>query len=104
MAWASKAAVTSDELCREAKEAWKQNRPNDALDLAWAAFDLAPGEDVTKALIARLLQAYPAKLSSDRRAAYLKLLVDPSIEPNLINPAGWHLVLRSCRLADAAGE
>jgi len=104
MAGAGKEAVTSGDLLREAKESWKQNRPNDALDLAWAAFDLAPDDGLTKAFVARLLRAYPAKLSSERRVAYLKLLTDRSIEPNLVNPAGWHLVLRSCRLADAVGE
>jgi SAM-dependent methyltransferase len=104
MGRASKAAVTPDDLRREATEFWTQDRPNDALDLAWAAWDLAPDDNETKALVARLLRQYPAELPSERKADYLKLLADRTVEPNLINVAGWNLVLSIYRLADDADE
>lgn len=75
-----------------------------AIDQAWAAFDLAPDACATKAFGAKLLNQYPAKLPSERKAAYLRLLTDRKVEPNLINAAGWHPVLRNHRLAENAGD
>jgi len=96
--------IAADDLLRDAREAWMQNHPQAALDLAWAAFDLAPDECVTKAFVARLLRHYPAALQNERKAAYLRLLTDRTVEPNLINAAGWHAVLRCHPLAEDAGD
>jgi len=104
MAEASSPGRTSDDLRRRARECWSQDRPQDALDAAWAAFDLAPDDCATKAFLAELLQHYPAQLQADRRAAYLRLLTDQKVEPNLIGTAGWHLLLRSHRLAENAAD
>lgn len=104
MAEASGAGPTSEDLLRNAREFWKQDRSNDALDAAWAAFDLAPDDCATKAFLVQLLQFYPARLQADRRAAYLRLLTDRKVEPDLINTAGWQLLLRSYPLAENAAD
>jgi ubiquinone/menaquinone biosynthesis C-methylase UbiE len=104
MAEAGGAGLTSDDLCRHARECWTQDRPQAALDAAWSAFDLAPDECATTALLAELLRDYPAELQTDRRAAYLRLLTNRKVEPNLINAAGWQLLLHSRHLAEDAAD
>lgn len=96
---------TADELRRLARRHWEQDRPPDAFAAAWAAFDLAPTERATRTLLASLLEHYPAELKPDRRADYLKLLVDHEIEPDLISTAGWQQLLRRGHdLADQAPD
>jgi ubiquinone/menaquinone biosynthesis C-methylase UbiE len=104
MVEAGGAGPTSEDLLRDAWEFWKQDRPHDALDAAWAAFDLAPEDCATKAFLAELLRFYPAQLQADRRAAYLRLLTDRKVEPDLISTAGWQLLLRSSRLAENSAD
>jgi len=93
----------SDELRRLSRQHWAQDRPQDAFEAAWAAFDLDPDRRV-KALLARLLEDYPAALQPGRRADYLKLLTDREVEPDLISTAGWQLLLHSRVLADGAPD
>jgi hypothetical protein len=71
MAQASNVSLAPGDLRRHARERWRQDRPRDALDLAWAAFDLAPDERATKLLLVNLLQHYPAMLDAHRQEAYL---------------------------------
>ena len=104
MAGASGAGVAADGLLRDARESWRRNQPEGAFDLAWAAFDLAPDDYATRAFIAKLLHQYPTLLPDERKTAYLRLLTDRTVEPNLINVAGWRLVLRRYRLAENAGD
>jgi SAM-dependent methyltransferase len=101
---ASDAGVAVDDLLRDARESWRRNQPEDALDLAWAAFDLAPDDYSTKAFVAELLRQYPAKLRNERKSAYLRLLTDRTVGPELINAAGWRLVLRSHQIAESASD
>jgi ubiquinone/menaquinone biosynthesis C-methylase UbiE len=96
------ADITPDDLRQRARHYWRQDQPRAALDAAWAAFDLGPDEAATKALIAALLRYYPAILQNERQAAYLRLLTDRAVEPNLIDRAGWRLLLRRHALADDA--
>jgi len=92
--------LTPDELRRLARRHWAEDRPQDAFEAAWSAFDL-DGDRRAKVLLARLLEDYPAELQPSRRADYLKLLTDREIEPDLISMAGWQLVLRSRALVEA---
>jgi ubiquinone/menaquinone biosynthesis C-methylase UbiE len=104
MAEPSDGTLIFRDLLRHARGCWRQNQPQAALDAAWAAFDLAPNDCTTTALLIELLRHYPAKLQADRRAAYLRLLTDRKVEPDLINVAGWQLLLRSHWLAENAGD
>ena len=104
MAEVSDADIAPCDLLRIAGEYWRQNQPQAAFDAAWAAFDLAPDDCAMKAFLAKLLQYYPAKLQINRRPAYLRLLTDRKVEPDLISAAGWQLLLRSHRLAENAGD
>lgn len=93
----------ADELRRLARQHWAEDRPRDAFEAAWSAFDLGPDRRA-KALLARLLEDYPAELQPIRRADYLRLLTDHEIEPDLISTAGWQLLLRSRGHAEAVPE
>src|ERR1700730_9241043 len=104
MAEAGGPGRTSDDFRRHARECWSQDRPQEALDAAWAALDLAPDECAPKSFLVELLRYYPAGLKTDRRAAYLRLLTDRKVEPDLINVAGWQLLLRSHQLAGNATD
>jgi 2-polyprenyl-3-methyl-5-hydroxy-6-metoxy-1,4-benzoquinol methylase len=104
MAEVDDADLTFGDLLRRARQCCRKNQPQAALDAAWAAFDLAPNDCRTTALVTELLRHYPANLQVDRQAAYLKLLTNRRVEPDLINPAGWWLLLRSYGLADDAGD
>ena len=95
------AALAAEDLRRLARGCWAQARPQAALEAAWQAFDRAPGERATKRLLVDLLRQYPAELSADRRAAFLALLTDREVEPDHLNAAGWHLVLRENPTSDA---
>ena len=101
---AAGANLTSDDLHRRARKCWAENRPEGALDAAWAAFDLAPADAETKAFLVKLLGSYPTQLRSDRRSAYLALLLDRDVEPDLISRAGWMLLLRSHGIDDNTGD
>jgi hypothetical protein len=104
MTQASNVSPTSGDLRRHARERWRQDRPRDALDLAWAAFDLAPGERATRLLLVNLLQHYPAMLDTHRQEAYLGFLTDQRVAPDEINIAGWELLLRNYRLSENAAD
>jgi SAM-dependent methyltransferase len=95
---------TVDDVLRDARESWRRDYRQAALDLAWAAYDLAPGLAAAKTLLARLLEYYPDRLQSERTAAYLRLLTDRQVEPDLISNAGWRLLLRTHPVADDAGD
>jgi Methyltransferase domain len=99
MAQASNVSLAPGDLRRHARERWRQDRPRDALDLTWAAFDLAPDERAT-----RLLQHYPIMLDAHRQEAYLGLLTDQRVAPDEINIAGWELLLRNYRLFENATD
>src|ERR1700751_5086262 len=104
MAEAKGAGLTSDDLRRHAQKCWRQDRPQAALKEALGGFDLAPDERMTKKLLVELLRRYPAELQTGRRAAYLRLLTDRKVEPDLINTAGWQLLVHSHHLAEDAAD
>jgi hypothetical protein len=89
MAQASNVSLAPGDLRRHARERWRQDRPRDALDLTWAAFDLAPNERATRLLQVNLLQHYPTMLDAHHQEAYLRLLTDQRVAPDEINIAGW---------------
>jgi len=68
MAGAAAALGAADKLLGCPRQCWRQHQPDAALDLAWAAFDRAPNDCATTALLAKLLKAHPAKLHADRRS------------------------------------
>jgi ubiquinone/menaquinone biosynthesis C-methylase UbiE len=94
---------TLPELLDFARQCWRQDQPEAALDAAWSAFEVAPDAGAVRALLVDLLRYYPAKLRSDRQTAYLRLLRDRNVEPDLINVAGWRLVFRTYGLAESLG-
>jgi hypothetical protein len=83
---------------------WAQDRPRSAVETAWAAFDLESSDRAVKQLLVDLLHCFPSELASERRAAFLGLLTDRQVEPDLLSRAGWHLVLRNHALAGDALE
>ena len=98
------AAKAPAEWRRRAQEAWRQAKPRDAMAAAWTAFDLAAHDRRTHHLLAALLRTYPAELTPERRADYLRLLTDPANEPHAFDVAGWSLLLRGYRLSDDADD
>ncbi len=96
--------LTVGEWLRRVREYWRQDKLREAVAAAWAAFDLAEDDRDTRWLLSKLLRAYPAELLPERRAAFLRLLIDPDVEPNTINTAGWDLLLRSYPAGDDAGD
>jgi len=104
MADAALAGGGTDSLLARARQCWRQNKPQAALDLAWTAFDRAPDDGSTRKLLARLLELHPAALRSDRRADYLQLLTDAKVGPGRISNAGWRLLLASYKPADEADD
>ncbi len=104
MSDASGASLTSSEWRKRARTSWAQDKPREAIDAAWAAFDLAPADRSTKRLLASLLENYPSELQSDRRADYLNLLTDREIEPDLISTAGWQLLIRGGKLTEHVAD
>ena len=100
----SDAALSADDLCRQAERFWARAQPAAALQAAWAAFDLDPSRRATKRLVARLLHHHPAELKPDRLAAYLTLLSDPEIEPDRIGTAGWRLLLSTTEPTENDGD
>lgn len=101
---ATVAEGAADALLGRARQCWRQNHPEAALDLAWTAYDRAPEDCAATAFLAKLLGAYPGKLRADRRRAYLRLLTDPKVEPDRIGGAGWRLLLARYEPADAADD
>jgi 2-polyprenyl-3-methyl-5-hydroxy-6-metoxy-1,4-benzoquinol methylase len=91
-------------MLRRAREFWRQDRPQDALGLAWAAFDLSPDDSETKELLVDLLRSYPLELQVSRRAAFLRLLTSWDVDPSFINAAGWHLLLREYGLTESVPD
>ncbi|HEX6374750.1 MAG TPA: class I SAM-dependent methyltransferase [Allosphingosinicella sp.] len=68
-------------------------RPAEALAEAWQAFDLAPDDREAKGLLVHLLRLYPALAAADRYDDLARLLTDATVEPSVVAPAGWHLLL-----------
>lgn len=97
-------SANSDDLRRLARAHWVQDQPRFAIEAAWTAFDLDSSDRAVKQLIASLLHHFPEELTSERRPAFLELLTDRRVEPELLSPAGWQLVLRSHSLAGDALE
>jgi len=98
------AARTPGEIRRRVHEYLRQNSPREAIDAAWRAFDLAADDREIRRLLAELLQHHPSELLPARRSDYLRLLTDRQIEPDLINAAGWNLLMQSHRLDEDAGD
>jgi len=98
------AADTLEKIRRRAQEAWREAKPRDAMAAAWTALDLAADDRRTLNRLTSLLRHYPAELTPERRASYLRLLTDPANEPHTFNVAGWDLLLRSHRLSDDADD
>jgi len=67
-------------------------RPADALAEAWRAFDLAPGEQDAKRLLASLLRRNPGAAAPERREDIARLLADAAVDPVSIAPAAWLLL------------
>src|SRR5262249_41164260 len=94
---------SSTDLCRLARVRWVQDRTRSAVETAWAAFDLDSSDRDVKQLLVNLLHSFPSELVAERRRAFLELLTDREVEPNILSPAGWHLVLRSHDTEDTLG-
>ena len=93
-----------DQLRRQVRELWAAGNLSAAYAVAWDAFAQHGDDRKIKWVLTELLRWAPAGLEAERRAAYLKLLIDPEVEPDMINSAGWRLALegQSETVADAA--
>ena len=100
----SNLSTNSKDLRSLARAHWAEGRPRSAVETAWAAFDLDSSDRVVKQLLVDLLHRFPSELASERRAAFLGLLTDRQVEPNLLSRAGWHLVLRNHAVTGDAVE
>jgi SAM-dependent methyltransferase len=65
----------------------------EALEAARLALRQATDDPDSKRLAARLLGRYPAAARPEWRDAIARLVVDPAIDPMMVAPAGWHLLL-----------
>ena len=105
----SQLSANSNDLYCLARTYSAQDRPRSAIEIAWAAFDLNSSHRPVKQLLIDLLDRFPLELAFERRAAFLRLLTDRQVEPNLLSWAGWYLVLQNYALTgygleDAAFE
>lgn len=82
-----------NERLRRAGELEEADRSAEALEQAWAAFDLAPADVDAKRVVARLLRRNPNLVSPERRADLEHLLTDEEVDPDAIAAAGWTLLL-----------
>ncbi|HEX8466329.1 MAG TPA: class I SAM-dependent methyltransferase [Allosphingosinicella sp.] len=80
-------------LLRTARELNAAGRHAEALEAARLALRQAPGDADSKRLAARLLGRFPATAGLAWRDDIARLLVDPAIDPMMVAPAGWHLLL-----------
>jgi SAM-dependent methyltransferase len=80
-------------LLRTARELNGAGRFAQALAMARRALREASGDPDAKRLTARLLGRYPAGARPEWRDDIARLLADPAIDPMMVAPAGWHLLL-----------
>jgi SAM-dependent methyltransferase len=88
--------VANDELAallRSARELNGAGRPALALEAARLALRQAPDDPDARRLAARLLGRYPSAAAPEWRDAIARLILDPAIDPMMVAPAGWHLLL-----------
>jgi SAM-dependent methyltransferase len=77
-----------------ARAHWEANRLGPALAEAWKAYDAAPDDRATKALVAGVLRAAPREITADRLPALQRLVSDRDIDPTTLAPAGWRYLLQ----------
>jgi SAM-dependent methyltransferase len=80
-------------LLRSARELNGAGRHGLALETARRALRQAPEDPNARRLAARLLGRHPASALPAWREDLLRLVVDPAIDPMMVAPAGWHLLL-----------
>lgn len=80
-------------LLRSARELNGAGRYAEALEATRLALRHTPDDPDSKRLAARLLGRYPAAAQSAWRDDIARLAVDPAIDPMMVAPAGWHLLL-----------
>ncbi|HEX8238780.1 MAG TPA: class I SAM-dependent methyltransferase [Allosphingosinicella sp.] len=68
-------------------------RFSEALEAARLALGESPDDGDAKRLAARLLGRDPSAAGPEWRDDIARLLVDPAIDPMMVAPAGWHLLL-----------
>jgi SAM-dependent methyltransferase len=92
-------------LLRTARERNGAGRHAEALEAVRLALRQAPDDPDGKRLAARLLGRHPAAALPAWREDIARLVVDPAIDPMMVAPAGWHLLLaRGGSLAAQAGD
>jgi SAM-dependent methyltransferase len=92
-------------LLRSARRLNGAGRPVEALEAARLALRGAPGDADARRLAARLLGRYPAAAGPAWLDGIGRLLVDPAVDPMMVAPAGWHLLLApGGRIAAEAGN
>jgi 2-polyprenyl-3-methyl-5-hydroxy-6-metoxy-1,4-benzoquinol methylase len=86
------AAVTTA-LVDAARKLNSAGRFPEALEAARLALREAPDDGDARRLAARLLGRNPSAANGAWRDDIARLLVDPAIDPMMVAPAGWHLLL-----------
>lgn len=80
-------------LLRSARELNSAGRFGPALEAALSALRLAPDDPAASRLSARLLSRNPDSAGPEWREAIARLVRDPAIDPMMVAPAGWALLL-----------
>lgn len=80
-------------LLRSARDLNGAGRFAQALEAARLALRQGPEDPNAKRLAARLLGRHPAAAVPAWREDIARLVVDPAIDPMMVAPAGWHLLL-----------
>ena len=80
-------------LLRSARELNGAGRYSEALEAARLALRHSPDDPDSKRVAARLLGRFPAAIQPEWRDDIARLAVDPAIDPMMVAPAGWHLLL-----------
>lgn len=73
---------------------WTEGRFDNASQHAWAAYRLAPDDQASKVLLARILHRFWRITGSETRADLIQLLQDRNIDPDDISLAAWVVALR----------
>jgi SAM-dependent methyltransferase len=81
------------ELLRSARELNGAGRYLQALEAARLALGQAPDDLDSRRLAARLLGRHPAAVQPAWRDDIARLIVDPAVDPMMVAPAGWNLLL-----------
>lgn len=92
------------ELVARARKLEEEGRPDEALELGWQALDQARDEAGAKQLVVDLLHRQPGLARPERGSDLARLVADPAVDPILVAPAAWRILLADGGLLAAAAD